>query len=312
MGATYRVAINYEGGAVGPEVLVAKLAAADPDARTRVAEGYRKEVQFYLHIASTVDVCAPRCWYAAISDDATTFTLLLDDLAPATPGVQARGCTVDAAIKAVRNLAGLHAPRWNDPKLAGMDFLSLFDADSASFVGTLLGEATTSFVKRFDDELDEDDVATLHDAAAATARWLTIRPAPFALLHGDYRLDNLMFAPDGSVTAVDWQTLSLGPPLRDVAYFLGNSLEVELRRTHEADIVRAYHDDLVLRGVTGYDLEQCFEDYRLGQLHGPLITVFGCEYATGARNAQSNEMFIVMARRSCAAIRDLDTLELVR
>jgi hypothetical protein len=89
MGASYRVAIDYDGDPPGPEVLVAKLAAPDPDARARVAEGYRKEVQFYSHIAPTVDVRAPRCWYGAITDDATTFTLLLEDLAPATPGVQA-------------------------------------------------------------------------------------------------------------------------------------------------------------------------------------------------------------------------------
>jgi hypothetical protein len=220
---------------------------------------------------------------------------------------------VPAAINAVINVAGLHAPRWNDPALLDLGFLNLMDEDAASFIGALLGEATTSFVKRFDNVLDADDVATLHAAAAATARWLTTRPHPFALLHGDYRLDNLMFTPDGStVTALDWQTLSLGPPLRDVAYFLGNSLDTEMRRAHERDIVGAYHDELVRRGVSDHDAEQCFDDYRLGQLQGPLITVLGCEYATGARDARSNEMFIVMARRSCAAIRDLETLERMR
>ena len=313
MGATYRLAIAYDGDAPGPERLVAKLAAADPQARMRVAEGYRKEVQFYSHIQPTVDVRAPRCWYVAISEDATTFTLLLDDLAPATPGVQANGCAVPTALNAVRNVAGLHAPRWNDSTLLGIDFLSMFNAESASLIGTVLGDATESFVKRFDGARAAEDVETLRDAAAATAGWLTARPEPFALLHGDYRLDNLMFSPDGhTVTALDWQTLSVGPPLRDVAYFLGNSLETEMRRAHEADIVRAYREELLRRGVTGYDATQCFDDYRLGQMHGPLITVLGCEYATGTRHAQSNQMFIVMARRSCAAIRDLESLELVR
>ena len=44
---------------------------------------------------------------------------------------------------------------------------------------------------------------------------------------GDYRLDNMLI--DGSqsppkVTVVDWQSLRLGPPMNDVAYFLGAGL----------------------------------------------------------------------------------------
>ena len=44
------------------------------------------------------------------------------------------------------------------------------------------------------------------------------------LIHGDYRLDNLMFPPHGTgVVAVDWQTLAVAPPARDLAYFLATS-----------------------------------------------------------------------------------------
>ena len=62
-----------------------------------------------------VQIRTPRCWHAEISDDNCSFVLLLDDLAPARPGVQVDGCSVDQAADAVRNLAGLHAPVWNDP-----------------------------------------------------------------------------------------------------------------------------------------------------------------------------------------------------
>ena len=42
-----------------------------------------------------------------------------------------------------------------------------------------------------------------------------------ALVHGDYRIDNLMFAPDrAQVLAVfDWELATLGHPLADLAYF---------------------------------------------------------------------------------------------
>ncbi len=42
-----------------------------------------------------------------------------------------------------------------------------------------------------------------------------------ALAHGDYRIDNLMFAPEGVriVAVVDWELSTLGHPLADLGYF---------------------------------------------------------------------------------------------
>jgi len=42
-----------------------------------------------------------------------------------------------------------------------------------------------------------------------------------ALTHGDYRIDNLMFAPEGTRVAavVDWELSTLGHPLADLGYF---------------------------------------------------------------------------------------------
>ena len=132
------------------------------------------------------------------------------------------------------------------------------------------------------------------------------------MLHGDYRLDNLLFDPDGAdVVAVDWQTLAVGPPARDLAYFLGTSLTIDDRRAAERELVVAYHAALCDRGVSGYSADRCFDDYRLGQMQGPMITTMGCAFATGERSAAADEMFLAMARRSCAAIRDLDSLAAV-
>jgi hypothetical protein len=311
IGASYRLTLSY-GGAPGPATLVAKLAGGDPAARERVKEGYAKEVAFYTELADTVDVRAPRCWYGAISDDSTTFTLLLDDLTPAVPGVQAEGCTVGQAADAVRNLAGLHAPRWNDDRLFEHGLLRRTDSATAAFVGDLMVGATEDFVAQYAAELSRGDAATLREAAKATGTWQLARPEPFSLLHGDYRLDNLMFAPaGGSVTALDWQTATVGPPLRDVAYFLGTSLDPDLRRAHEHALVAEYHEAIVARGVAAYDTDCCWDDYRLGHLQGPMITVLGCMFATAQRSDRADRMFVAMAVRSCAAIRDLGSLDLL-
>lgn len=54
-------------------------------------------------------------------------------------------------------------------------------------------------------------------------QWLSANMVPddggVALVHGDYRLDNMMFNPDGEVVALlDWELSTLGHPLADLAY----------------------------------------------------------------------------------------------
>ena len=311
MGESWRLTLGYD-GEPGPSTVVAKLAAGDPDARGQVSVGFAKEVGFYTDLADGLDLRIPHCWYGAISEDSTSFTLLLEDLAPSTPGVQVDGCTVEQAAGAVRNLAALHASSWCDPSLADHGFLAPIGGEVAELFAAAFTTAVDQFVDRYAPPLDEDDVATLREASAVMGDWLVDRPEPFAVVHGDYRLDNLMFPPEGDeVAALDWQSVSVGPPTRDLAYFLGNSLHPDDRRAHEDDLVAVYHRELVGRGVDGYDLDRCAEDYRAGHLQGPLITVLGAIYATAERSEAADAMFLAMATRSCAAIRELGTLALV-
>jgi aminoglycoside phosphotransferase (APT) family kinase protein len=69
-------------------------------------------------------------------------------------------------------------------------------------------------------------------AMEALVRWLPEQdpgPDEVALVHGDYRLDNLLFAPDGPrcVAVLDWELSTLGHPLADLAYAV-MAYEVEL------------------------------------------------------------------------------------
>ena len=238
-------------------------------------------------------------------------TLVLDDLAPAVPGVQADGCTVEAARASLVNLAGLHGPRWCDPTLLDVEGLQVNGPDDASLMAELYGPATDIFVDGLAALLRDEDVLTLRGVVEIIEAWALARAERFGLVHGDYRLDNLMFPPDGAagVVALNWQTLSLALPARDLAYFLGTGLSVEDRRAHERDLVAAYHRALTSYGVEGYSLEDCWEDYRFAMVQGPLVSVFGCAY--GTRTERGDRMFAVMVARSCAAIRDLGSLALV-
>lgn len=296
-------------GAGVPPTVLAKLPAVDPAARDLLAGAYRGEVRFYAEIAPTVAIRVPDCHHAAMSESGGDFVLLLEDLAPATQGDQLGGCTPAQARDAVVNLAGLHGPRWCDPALLEIDGLALNDAEQARLLGELYGPTTELFLDGLGDLLAPEDHGTLRDCVAVTEAWSVARAERFGLVHGDYRLDNLLFPPDGGPSvAVDWQTLSLGLPARDLAYVLGTGLSVTDRRAHEQELVAAYQAALVGYGVTAYPTDLAWDDYRFAMLQGPLVAVFGCAY--GTRTERGDRMFAAMVSRACAAIRDLGTIAL--
>ena len=61
--------------------------------------------------------------------------------------------------------------------------------------------------------------------------------------------------------------------------------------------------------MTSQLLDACLDDYRFALLQGPLITVLGAAYSQ--RTDRGDDMFMAMAARSCAAVRDHRTLDLV-
>jgi hypothetical protein len=286
---------------------------ARPDVQSAMAGvAYAKEVAFYAELGDRVAVRTPDCLYAAIAEGAPRFVLVLEDLSDAQQGDQITGCPVDQAEAALVNLAGLHGPTWCDAELAESSWLGGDDAVTPEFMAPVLGIAADAFAERFAAELEPAEAAVLDASRQLLADWIFDRGDVFAVVHGDYRLDNLLF-PVGDparVAAVDWQTTSLGPPGRDVAFFLSTCLTVDDRRRHERDLVTAYHRALGDHDVAGYTLEQCLVDYRLGMLHGPLIILLG--RLTAGVTERGDEMFRAMWRRSSAAIHDLGTLDLVR
>lgn len=309
MSSCYRLFIAYDAGQ-GPDRLIVKLPASDPASRAAGRLGYRCETTFYREIANRVDVQVPQCYFAAMNERGDGFTLVLEDLAPAQPGDQIAGCSVDQARAAAVNVAGLHAPTWNDPSLRELDWLIPDFAANADAAAPLLVDATKQFLARYN--VTRDTAATLHRFADRFVDWATGRPEPFALLHSDYRLDNLLFAQADAprpVVAVDWQVVTVGSPLRDIAFLVATGLSTENRRAGENAIVDAYHRRLVELGVDGYSAERCWEDYRHGLFQGPLITVLGAFVAQPT--ARGDRMFITMAERSATAIIDLDATSLL-
>lgn len=188
--------------------------------------------------------------------------------------------------------------------------MTLSDDDAVRMLGEVSTMAADLTIERVGAKLAPSDADTLKETMQLVTPWLLAPNDRFALVHGDYRLDNLLFSPDRTkVWAVDWQTLGVGLPTRDLAYFTGTSLPGDIRGEVERGLVAEYHAALAEQGVTGYDLETCWRDYRYGMPQALLIPTLGCAFATGTD--RGIDMFAAMLERGCRAIRELGTLALI-
>jgi hypothetical protein len=293
-----------------PATVVVKFPSPDETSRsTGVAIGtYEKEARFYRDLAGTVAIRIPRCHQVEFDEATRLSTLVMEDLAPAEQGDQLAGCSVDDAALVVDEMPALHAPRWGDPTLVEIGWLRPPSPEGARGVADLYAALLPGFLERFGERLSSE----LRDLAPrfgdGLESWATRRVGgPLTLVHGDFRLDNLLFGPgpDGSaqVTVVDWQTVALGIGTDDLAYFLGSALTPGTRRAVEQDLVRRYHDGLLERGVAGYPWEDCWDDYRRFSFSGLQMAVVASMIVRA--DERGDAMFLAMAERHTAQALDL-------
>jgi hypothetical protein len=309
MSECYRVVLRYADGGSGPASVVLKVAAADPSSRqTGLAMGlYEREVRFYTDIAPGLAGPVARCHHAAYDAATGAFDLVLDDASPATVGDEIRGATGDQATLALRQLAKVHRPLLGDQALAEAAWLNRESPVNQALISALYA----GFIDRYADQVAPEHRAVCerfvasfdaHAAAEAAGRR--------GLVHGDYRLDNMLFGAPGAdrpLTVVDWQTVTWGPAFTDVAYFLGCTLPVEQRRSLYDDLLGAYHD--ALGPSSGVTLDEIREGVRRQSFFGVLMAIVSPMLVE--RTQRGDEMFMAMIARHCQHVLDTDAQALL-
>ena len=188
------------------------------------------------------------------------YLLVMEDIDDARPAEQFDGGNLDDAHAALRVLARFHAGHWMRPDLLDREKLlwplnrtpKVFQAgyrrNRAEFVSRFSDIVEPALVDRLDSV--DDNLITLSN---------DLVEAPWTLLHGDYRLDNLLFRENGEIVVVDYQLMLWGRAGWDVAYFITTALTPDHRAEEDA-LLRTYHDELIAAGVTDYTWAQLCED----------------------------------------------------
>jgi hypothetical protein len=307
MADTTRFALTFDEPGAGPASVVGKFASADDQSRSTglALRAYEIEVRFYREVAARVAARLPDTYVAEVDPGTGWFTLLLEDIAGAVQGDQIAACGPDVAVAVLEEMAGLHAPCWEDPDLARREWLNRSTPESDGFLVALAASLLPGFLERYEDTLapEHRDVCRLF--VEHLPAYLSLRTGPRTVSHGDFRLDNLLFQPaTPRPVVVDWQTAAWASASLDVAYFIGGCLSAENRRAHEMELLAHYHDALCRRGVRDYSLEQLRADTRRDTFGGVLMAIVAAMVVQ--RTERGDLMFLTSTTRHAQHALDVD------
>ncbi|MCB2087085.1 MAG: phosphotransferase [Sphingomonadaceae bacterium] len=309
VGDSVRFALEYAGEA-GPATLAAKFPAADETSRNTAAMFglYRKEVEFYRQVAAKLSVRVPQVHFAEVDASGGDFILLFEDLGPARGGNQIAGCTLADAEAGIRQAAAIHAPSMGNRTMLDAGWLQP-PPGLGERVSAMYEQAQAIFRERYADTLEPELMRVCEELAEARELWFLRDEPPQRLIHGDFRLDNMLFDIKGGaeeIAVLDWQTVALGNPMVDVGYFLGCGIGNDLRRQHEGELLDLYCSEMTRRGVS-LSREAVWDDYVVGALHGVSTAVFSAAFVERTERGDAN--FLSMARGACGLALEHGSIE---
>lgn len=311
MGEIYRAELSYSAG-TGPKTVVVKLPSrADANREQGVSLGmYDAEVNFYTKCADRTVAFVPTAYYADIQPGTANFVIVMEDLGGLSMVSQIDGMSETQALAAIDSLAAVHASWWGKAEDPAISWAPSVVHERIQAFAQMWPALWQMFQPNFGDMLSDEGRA-LGDWIAVNywAACEEFAKAPWTLLHLDYRVDNLMFDKD-RVAVIDWQSMGRGPAAYDLAYLLGGSVTVAVRRENEERWIRHYLERLAQGGVE-YSFDSFWRDYRLAHVIGGTSTAVltGATFDLG--NERGKKLIASMAERHFAAAVDLKGRELV-
>lgn len=268
---------------------------------------YRREAEFFYHIAPTVSMRLPPAWYSGSDTVTGQGIVVFDDL-------KAKGYSFGNPIEAwpvervragVEELAMLHAKTWG-AKEADFPWLK----EGLSLREVILSLMTeVAWAGRFLDEaakppVSDDLIDRERWIRAFKTLWTTTNQEHLVVAHGDTHIGNTFITPAGEPGFLDWQGLHANSFLHDVTYFVVGALTVEDRRANEVELFEHYLAKLHEAGGPKLEKAALWDDYRKHHVHG-------FAWALAPPLMQPKDIVDAMTVRHMAAIVDHKSLELL-
>lgn len=224
LGELSRVQLSYRDGASGPSSIIAKFPARAHENRdlAHAAGYYATELDFYTHVAADLPIRVATAYYSDIDLGSGDFVLLLEDLGAGEIGDQVAGSDADRSRRAILEIAKVHVDWW-DRVDADAPWLRSWDSPTfVAFVEEVLPAMWPIALSQFKTRVGPASIAAAERLVKVLPPLMAeIARPPRTLVHGDFRLDNLVFGLPGKgngVAVLDWQIAGKGRGPYDVAY----------------------------------------------------------------------------------------------
>ncbi len=324
VGQLARLHLRYEGDARdAPGSVVLKIPSEYPENRAigNHFRFYEREGRFYQQISEKLPVRTPHCYWSHVDVDGDEYGLLLEDLSNRISLSQIVGADPRRAAQALSSLAELHAAWWHSPMLDALEWMPWLTDPVNLAAGEQYRVAWDHFLAVMGPHLPDGAIRIGERVQAVfeELQRMGTAQAPATICHGDFRLDNLLFS-DGTDAAdglavLDWQIAFRGPAVSDVAYFLCQSLAVDVRRDWEDRLFRGWYGrvaECLGHGseIEGYPFDVAWTHYRRAVL-GATVYPVASAGTMDLANERGMELGVAMAQRSFLAALDLKSEELL-
>jgi aminoglycoside phosphotransferase (APT) family kinase protein len=301
-----RVTLRWDDDNAEPKTVIVKLPSAlETNRGINQQFGYdRREVGTYRHLSAHMGSQAPRCHYAALGDLGAC--IVLQDLVDHRVADQLRGATEAENDAVATAAAAVHAASWNAIDLTTHDFLPGPLSPEVAGYGELFTMTWQIFTTMIGDHISKAQADRALGAMETFDEVLAdFASTPNTLVHGDLRLDNVLFDTQARrAVLVDWQLAARGRGAYDLAFYTAGSVEPTSISVAEHTI-DVYHDQLCANGVTGYSRSQAWVDFCAGHvmnLPNPVTALVAVQTTT----SRAHDLLITNARRALRWLEILD------
>ncbi|MCR9277716.1 MAG: ecdysteroid 22-kinase family protein [Pseudomonadaceae bacterium] len=302
-----RLRLTYEGDrGEAPDTVVCKFLPNNETNRISATAFHlpEREVRYCAELDPLTDAVTPKTYCNLF--DGEGFLIVMEDLAAYEVGSQVDGATLRQTELAIDELAKLHSSFWN--KVSDLDWVP---GIANSYHSEALASALTIGWPNMEARFEVPDFVSEHrerfQRAIPTLQQERMS-APITLVHGDFRMENLMYGHEPwqhDVVVFDWQGPLKARGMFDVSLFLGQSTKIEVRREHERSILVRYLEGLKAGGVNEVGWDFIWEDYQRCMLYNWIYTAVVAG-TLDVSNEISKAWMTKMVSRHAAASEDLD------
>ena len=177
-----------------PNSFIAKYASQNETNR-EIALSYNlheRESRFVRELGPQTAAYIPKAYFSGLDED--RFLILMDDLTDYEVGSQVTGATLAQTTLAIDELAKLHSAFWH--RVDALDWVpGIANSYHADNMQTFAKMGIDAVIEKFGDFLAEElkDQRRHRFLEAIPAMQARMMSAPITLVHGDFRMENLLY-----------------------------------------------------------------------------------------------------------------------